>query len=255
MKLSRLVLLAAVGALAPACTSSNKATPSERALTFEEATLLASVQKQNYDDEGAIVRVNTAFTATGDSMSMEAEIDWPGHQGRGLLSATGMENGIDEVFWVTDTVLERRPALNVVLTGRGFTGIDFVARPPDTATRLLDRAIAVVVGLAAKEPDNALLVQQKPGSAFLRNDVLRGTQVVVLRYGERNLYWLDAKTGEMLRFEGNAAGLNAPIIVDVLERGKRTITFPLVSAVVNVDEITQIYETVTQNKLPVTTGP
>lgn len=254
VKTSRLVLFVSAAALAVGCASSNKTTQSERPLTFDEATQLASVQKRNYDDQGAVVRVSTAFTGTGDSMSMEAEIDWPGHQGHGVLSGRGMEEGISEVFWVADAVLERRPALNVVLRGRGFAGVEFVARPPETDKRLLDRAVAVVVGLASKDPDNALLVQQKTGSAFLRNDVLRGKPVVVLRYGERNIYWLDQATGEMLRFEGNAAALTAPIIVDVLERGKRSITFPLASAVTEVGAIKEIYETVTQRLVTATTA-
>jgi hypothetical protein len=235
------------------CGSTATTRKSERPLSAEEAAQLATVQKLNYDSAGAVVEVNTAFTTTGDTLSMQAQVDWQHHSGHGGVVAKGAEAGITEVYWTQTSVLELRPALNVVLQGRGYQGIDWVARPPDSAKRQLDRAIAVVVGLASKEPDNALLVQQQPGSAFVRTDTLRGTPVDLLRYGKRNTYWVDPKTGQMLRFEGNAEGLTAPIIVDILQRGAQTITFRLASAVVLATDIPQIYETVT--RIPVDSLP
>lgn len=79
----------------------------------------------------------------------------------------------------------------------------------------------------------------------MRTDTLRGRKVDVMRYGKQTIYWLDATTGEMLRFEGNSTGLNAPIVIDFIERGRQTIDLPLPRDVVPVSEIEDFYGAVT----------
>jgi hypothetical protein len=80
--------------------------------------------------------------------------------------------------------------------------------------RRIDQVIAVVTGLAATRPENAVLIQQQAGSVFLRSDTLRGTEVEVVRYGERSIYWIDPVSGRMLRFEGNNSAGTLPVVVD-----------------------------------------
>jgi hypothetical protein len=230
-----------VGALS-AC-GDDAAVSTERALTFDEASMLANVQRLNALDGGAVVEVVSSFLIDGSTVSMRAEVDWSGHTGRALVMATGTEQAIVEVFWNDTTVFERIPSLDPLLAGRGMPSVRYVARPADTENRQLDRAIALLVGLAAEVPDNPVLLQQKEGSAFLRDDVLRGEAVTVLRYGQQTVYWLDA-AGVMHRFEGNSTGKNAPIIVDVYERGEQQITFPDPSTVIAVDAIRELYDAV-----------
>jgi len=215
----------------------------ERPLTFDEASLLANAQRLNALDGGAVVEVVSSFLIDGSTVSMRAEVDWSGHTGRALVMATGTEQAIVEVFWNDTTVFERIPSLDPLLAGRGMPSVRYVARPADTENRQLDRAIALLVGLAAEVPDNPVLLQQEEGSAFLRDDVLRGAAVTVLRYGQQTVYWLDA-AGVMHRFEGNSTAKNAPIIVDVYERGEQQITFPDPSTVIAVDAIRELYDAV-----------
>lgn len=237
------IVLAVICALLAVACGDDAPASTERPLTFDEASQLAMVQRANYGDGGALVEVNSSFLTDGSTVSMQAEVDWVNHSGRAMVMATGRDAPITEVYWTESMVLERVPALDPLLEARGLTGVRYVARPPDTETRQLDRAIALLVGLAAEAPDNPVLVQQKAGSAFMRDDELSGVPVRVMRYGDRTIYWLDA-AGVMLRFEGNSSGLNAPIVIDVIERGMPSIEWPADDEVVLVEMIREVYDAV-----------
>jgi len=243
---SRSLVLAALLVAAAACSSSESPKPTSRPLTFDEATQLASVQYDNYQDEGATFAVATAFVTTDDTLSLEGVIDWKNHIGHAVATAKGMESGIVEVYWTDTMVLERRPAADQLLAGLGYQDAMYFARPPDPSNRLLDRALAIVLGLASTQPDNPQLILQKAGSQFMRTDSLRGVAANVLRYGERNVYWVDATTGRMIRFEGNAESGGAPTLVDVISRGVQTITLPAEGEVVSVDEVRSLYDALVQ---------
>lgn len=238
------LVLAAV--LVSACGGSKDAAPKEHPLTLDEATLLASAQYDNYQDEGATFQVATAFLVSHDTLSLQGVVDWKRHTGYAVAVAKGAEDGITEVYWTDKVVLERRPAADAILAGMGLTDVKYFARTPDPSTRLLDRSLAVVFALASTQRDNPQLIQQKPGSAFVRSDTLRGAAVTVLRYGERNLYWLDATTSRMLRFEANAQSGGAPTVVDVLARGKQTITLPKDSEIIQASAMQELYDALLQ---------
>lgn len=239
MRRSVSVVVAVV--LLAACT--NTAAPqTEREMTAEEAALLAEVQFRNYETGGADFSVSAAFLGTGESLSMTGSVDWRNHVGRASVSATGKEAGVVEVVWSSGIVLERRPALTRTLATMGKTNIEFFARRPDKTNRLLDRVIAVLVGLAAPERENALLVQQADGSAFMRSDELRGREVSVLRYGRNLRYWIDPAKTELVRFEGDSDSGTAPVVVDVLAVGQRTIEAPASDSVIDASTIRELYE-------------
>ena len=105
------------------------------------------------------------------------------------------------VFWQDAGLLDRRPQLIALLTTLGHPVTNFVAREPDTVGRDLDRVLGIVTGLASPQRDNPLLIQQTEGSQFLRTGTLREIAVEVLRYGQRNRYWLAVDDGRLLRFE------------------------------------------------------
>lgn len=218
------------------------ARPVERPLTVDEASLLASVQFDNYDDGGADFQVATAFLTTNETLNLQGVVDWENHVGYAVASGTGGEAGITEVFWTRSVVLERRPAADALLAGLGYRGVKYFLRAPEPEKRLLDRALAIVTGLASTQRDNPQLIQQKEGSAFLRLDTLRERPASVMRFGERNVYWIDSETNRMLRFEGNAAGGGAPTLVDIINRGKRTVPLPSESEVIATELVAELYD-------------
>lgn len=213
----------------------------ERALTQEEADRLAAVLFTNHEKKGATFELTTTFTATGDTVSMQGVIDWVNHTGRALVSARGQEQGVSEVVWSPSVVLERRPRLDEALTAAGHPGARYVARPPDPKNRQIDRAISVLTGLASTVRDNGILILQKAGSAFMRNDTWRGKPVEVLRFGAQNRFWLESGTSTLRRFDGNAAAGSAPMVIDFTDFGSRTIPPPPAWMVVGIDSVKELY--------------
>lgn len=231
-----------VGLLLAACggdDGSNEPQP----LTQQQAERLAQSGYTNYLAKGAQFEANSAFLGPGDgeSLTMVGTVDWERHVGRAVVRGEGREAGIVEIYWEERFILERRPALDQIVAARGGPSAPWIARAPEPASRQLDRLIGLVVGLASEQPDNAILVQQKEGSQFIRTDTLRNTPVEVLRYGNRNIYWLDSADGSMLRFEGNSAGNNAPVVIDIVERKAVDISPPVATDVVPVSQVAEVY--------------
>ena len=242
MKLRHFMALFALWTVAVSC--GNESASSERPLTPDEADRLASVLYTNYQAGVATFNLSSAFTGTGDTLSMSGVVDWTNHTGQASVTASGQESGITEVIWNQKLVVERRPALDDVLAGLGHPGVRYVYRPVDTANRQLDRAISILIGLAATQRENAVLILQKPGSAFLRKDRWQGRVVDVIRYGSQNRFWLEQGSSVLRRFDGNAAVGSAPIVIDFLQTGARTVTPPPREMVIDVDEIKEAYAAV-----------
>lgn len=236
----------AVAAFVAACGGSDEAT-GPQPLTRQQAERLSQAGYTNYLAKGAEFEANSAFLGPGGSQSltMVGQIDWERHAGRAVVRGEGREAGISEVYWEETFILERRPAMDAIISGLGGPTTPWIARRPDPTNNQLDRLVGLLVGLASEQPDNALLVQQKEGSEFMRNDTLRDTAVEVLRYGNRNIYWLDSADGSMVRFEGNSAGGNAPVVIDVLARKAVTLTRPAEADIVPVERIAEAYAAVT----------
>jgi len=234
-----------IAALTIVAACGGESTPKERPLTGDEAASMAVVQLNNMQDGGAVFEAVAAVTSTGESLTMSGLVDWEKHTGRASVVAKGKEAPVTELAWAGDKVLERRIDLAAMLPSLGLASDAWILRSLDLTKRTLDRIVAILLRLASTEPDNALLIQQTEGSSWMRTDTLRGRKVDVMRYGKQTIYWLDATTGEMLRFEGNSTGLNAPIVIDFIERGRQTIDLPLPRDVVPVSEIEDFYGAVT----------
>jgi len=242
----RLVGVVALCALLVSCGGDDKS-GEPAPLTQTQVERLSQAGYTNYLAKGAEFEANSAFLGPGgnQSLTLSGLIDWEKHAGRAVVRGDGRAAGITEVYWEETFILERRPAMDAIVSGLGGPSAPWIARRPDPATRQLDRLIGLIVGLASEQPDNALLVQQKEGSEFMRNDTLRDTSVEVLRYGNRNIYWLDAANGSMLRFEGNSAAGNAPVVIDILERKAVDAPRPVESDVVPVDQVAEAYAAIT----------
>lgn len=217
-------------------------TTTERPLTTDEAAILAEVQFKNHEVGGAEFSVSAAFVNMGESIQMSGVVDWKNHHGRARVVGQGVEAGVTEVVWSENVVFEHRPNISQILAMNGRQGAYFIARPPQTSQRLVDRVIGIITALSSKERDNALLIQQKEGSLFLRADTIRDRKADVLRYGSINRFWIDSETLELLRFEGDSKSGTAPVVIDFLKFGPQTIPAPRQSTVVSVSEIQSIYD-------------
>lgn len=221
------------------CAGEDAVSTDERALTTREAAVLAEVLTRNYRSGGAVFSVATLDSPGGSTLRFQGRVNWVDHMGEANLDVDeGRSPSI--VGWRRDVVLERWPTSDDVLTGMGAPSAPVIARPPNMQRRL-DQVIAILVGLAGERPDNAQLVLQTEGSAFLRDDELRGVPVVVMRYGTRNVYWLDAETGDMLRFEARSAEGDLPIVVDIIERGPQDVALPDTRQWVMIEDIAEYY--------------
>ena len=204
----------------------------ERPLGRDEANRLADALFDNFDQGGA------SFTYTGqigsDTLVMRGDIDFVTHQGRAAVEATGPESAIVEVVWSDGEVIERIPALADLMADSGRPPVEWVLRPPAIDERELDTAIALVIALASEQRDNPQLIQQLPGSAFVRRQMFRGREVEILRYGDITTYWLDVETSDMVRFEANNRSGTRPRLIDLVDRGDRQISAPSPDVVTSV---------------------
>lgn len=246
MRIRSALVVLVVGAALAACGGGDAA-KGPQPLTRQQAERLSQAGYTNYLAKGAEFEANSAFLGPGgtESLTLVGSIDWERHAGRAAVRGEGREAGLAEVYWEENFILERRPAIDNIVAGLGGPSTPWIARRPDPTKTQLDRLVGLIVGLASEQPDNALLVQQKEGSEFMRSDTLRDTAVEVLRYGNRNIYWLDAADGSMLRFEGNSASNNAPVIIDVLSRKAVTLQKPADADIVPVERVAEVYAAVT----------
>lgn len=246
--MKRSVVILILFAIIVACTNGDGAQNGDPTpLTNDQATRLAQAGYQNLLAAGAEFEANSAFLGVqpSETVRLIGVIDWENHIGRAVVSGTGPTAGLTEVYWDETTVLERWPGMDGLVSSLGGPGQPWIARSPEPDSRQIDRLLALVVGLAIEQPENAILLQQTEGSAFMRNDRLRDRDVEVLRYGTRNLYWLAVDDGSMLRFEGNSASGSAPTVIDFLRLGSVDVPRPAETDIVAASAIPEIYSAFT----------
>lgn len=201
-----------------------------RPLTVEQSVLLAETLVRNSEAGGASFVAISDDRATGRTLSLEGEIDWTRLEGRATLDNYMDGFGpVTEIAWSRVGVAERRPDQRGLLDERGETPDTFFLRAADLQQSALDRLITLTIALAADSAEDASLLRAQPAAALLRTDTLRDTEVLVMRFSARSIYWIDPETGTLLRFEGvDASGLN-PVVIDLLELGPRELTMPPIS--------------------------
>ena len=242
---SSIVRVAAAGLLGLAvlvgCGGDDGPSSAERPLTSEESAMLANALFDNVERGGATFSL-AVQVGDGATINLQGEVDWRAHRGYAQVSARNTERGVREVFWSDDAVLESRDDLAPLLEQAGLPPAAWVVRDPDPVGRQLDQALALVTALAAEQRDNPLLIEQEPGSAFVRTDTLRDVPVVVLRYGERAVYWLAADDGRLLRFESDNETNTRPVVFDVMAFSDVTIDGPPVDQIVDVADLGELYD-------------
>jgi hypothetical protein len=200
-------------------------------LTPRQASLLAETLHRNHEATGAAFSLVALDAASGATLTLEGVVDWRGTQGRARVDGYVDADGpVVEIAWTRDAVAELRPTQIELLASRGEPPGTFLLRRADPQKHPLDRLVAILTGLATLQPDNAQLILQNPGAGFLRDDVLRGRDVAVMRYSERSVYWVDPASGELMRFEGRDSLGGSPVLVDLLELGPRVVELPQVSS-------------------------
>jgi hypothetical protein len=228
------VFLTSCGQPAPEATN--------RPLTDGEATRLAQVRNRNYLSGGAEFEATSAFLGIADpeTITLRGVIDWSKHAGRATVKSS-LGTDIAEVYWEEKFLLERRLKFDTIMPALGGPSTPWFGRLPEPSTRQLDRLLGIIMSLAAEQPENALLIQQTPGTSFMRSDLIRDQAVDVLRFGQRTLYWLRTGTDELLRFEANAEAGLAPVLVDILESGPFAAPPPRATDIVSPQKFPEIY--------------
>ena len=210
----------------------NKTT--EKKITPDQIQLLATAFFNNYQARGAEFQVTSLDRPGGNTITLTGQVDFASHLGGATVVGGSGNYPVTEVFWTEGRVVERRPALDEAIAARGIKQGSYLMRSADLQHRRLDMLISIVTKLAMKTPENAQLIRQKEGTAYLRDDILRGTKVQVLRYGNNVILWIDPETGNLLRFEGRNSAGTLPVIVDILELKKFDLPGPSVQQIVDV---------------------
>ena len=224
-----------------------KGSQGERAVTAEEASRMAEALFNNYDLGGADFEVN-AQMPDGTRVVMTGAVDWRTHAGHAQVQISQTADAaVTEVYWTDAVVFERVPSLTALAERLGEPRADFYVRPPDVVNRHLDAMIQLLTSLGSEQRDNAVLISQQPGTAWMRSDTIPTTNepVDVLRYGQHTIYWLAADGVTLLRFEGNNSAGTRPVLIDLRDHGPRTIEFPQREDAIETALVAELYAAAT----------
>jgi hypothetical protein len=174
-----------------------------------------------------------------------------------VIGADGAVIDSSTVYW-RDLYDPRRGIIATTLKGlpeamaeQGRSGVEFVARP-FSETSPLDRVLRYLDGLATAQAENPLLLRQDDkAKSFGAQPVVMvdGSSIdtVGLRYG-KSRYWADAQSGLLIQASAPLAGLAEETRFRFSAHGPRTIELPPADRVVDVADIPQIYQRLTERK-------
>ena len=222
-RLAPALALAAAAATVLLIAGCGDSQPEATPLTREQARLLAGAQFLNYKNKGAEFEMEVGVPGTESNFMMKGQMNWAGLVGYGVVTREGAPPV--QVWWREDMVIQSHPALAAVLRAADRPEV-YVAHRPNPQANPIDKAAAILMHLGSRRRENALLVRQKKGSAYLGNDDVRGTPTQILRYGEINTFWIDPRSGLMQRFAGNNSTGKSPQRVDLLTHERQVIYAP-----------------------------
>lgn len=242
-----MLAIAAACAIAACGGGDDESGDGERPVDDAEAARLAETLFANLESGAADFELN-AQLPDGSTIAMTGTVDWAAHEGRGTVTASGgPERPVVEVAWTQTIVLERIPELSALAGELGRTGGEWYARRPELERRQLDSLIQLVMGLATEQRDNAVLIAQREGTAWLRADRVPDTEIAVdvMRFGPRTVFWVEQDGFRLHRFEGNNSEGSRPVVIDLTEHGATDVDLPSPDAVVDAAPLADLYEAVT----------
>ena len=173
-----IAVVAALSLLVGGCTAAvPDQTPTARAVTTEEAQLLAIARFNNFDIGSRPFM--TTLHQSGVELSIRGWVDYG--SGVGYAAVTG-DFDPQVLLWTATTVgiatqspdLDGNPRLPIPPASSEA----WQSHPIDASTSALDTALVVIGNLGMDRPDNPLLMQQS-GALWLRADNVDGTAVTV----------------------------------------------------------------------------
>ncbi|EME64367.1 hypothetical protein H074_03335 [Amycolatopsis decaplanina DSM 44594] len=191
-----------------------------RAVTADEASRLAITRFRNYEARGRAVTISVPDPAGG--LVVTASVDYRTKAGYGVVKGKARNDSGDGLIrWTAARVaLHPMPATPGQAPARPPAD-DWFGRPLNPTGGVLDRALAIVLGLGGDRPDNAQLLPQN-GAAWVGSDLINGHPVDVFTGPESRdrpgtaesvRYWLDAN-GVMYRVQATVAGETDPVVID-----------------------------------------
>ncbi|MFG2882056.1 hypothetical protein ACGFYV_06980 [Streptomyces sp. NPDC048297] len=190
-----------------------------RALTPDEANLLAITRFRNYEAHGRAVTITVPGTAGG--LTVTGSVDYRGKLGYGVVHGTGRDTSSDGLIQWTATSVFVHPMANAPAQAPASPPRSgWYGRPLRSSGSSLDTSLAIALGLGSDRPDNAQLLPQN-GAAWWGEDQVDGHRVDVMtgpssrdRSGTagRVRYWVGSD-GTMYRVRVSVGSAPQPVVI------------------------------------------
>jgi hypothetical protein len=224
------VALVALAAVAPAAQARPAAdgTP----LTPHQADRLSRALYADYVKGGARLRVSLP-ALRGSARVLAGRIDWHAHLATAALTHPGTPGEpARTLLWSPSAVLETGvPGLRIAAAAVGHPQARYVASALAPSSAGLDSVLALLNGLAATKPENALLLQQGK-SRYLGLATIDRARCETYRSGSLTI-WL-APDGAIRRVAAYVNSYAKPVRIDLLAHARQTIGIPTKAAVVSI---------------------
>ena len=199
-------------------------------LTAHQADRLSRALYLDYVAGGARLRVSLP-ARSGSSRLLTGRIDWHAHLAAASLTHPGSpQEPLRTLLWSPSAVLETGvPGLRLAASLTDRPRARYVASPLAPASSGFDSVLALLNGLAATKPENALLLRQ--GTArYLGLRTIGGKRCETYRSGSLTLS-LEAG-GAIRRVSAFVNSYAKPVEIDLLAHARQPITVPAKAAVV-----------------------
>lgn len=231
----RLLFLILIALAATTSTAQARPASDGTPLTARQADRLARALYTDYLEGGARLRVSLP-ARTGAPRVLAGRIDWHTHLASASLTHPGAPGELPRtLLWSPSAVLETGvPGLRLAAATTSHPQARYVASPLNPSAAGLDSVLALLNGLAATKPENALLLQQ--GKArYLGIGTIAGKRFERYRSGSLTL-WL-ASDGTIRHVSAFVNSYASPVGIDLLEHARQAIGVPAKASVVAITAV------------------
>jgi hypothetical protein len=211
---------AAVAVAALLVANGGSAHTAPRALTSDQANLLAITRFRNYQAGGRAVTITVPGTA--GRLVITGSVDYRGKLGYGAVHGTGRDTSSDGLIEWTATTVFVHPMANTPADAPAWPpGSGWYGRRLQTSGSSLDSSLAIALSLGNDRPDNAELLPQN-GAAWVGRGRLNGHRVDVMTGPSARAtpgtagsvrYWIGSD-GTMYRVHIGVASESQPVVID-----------------------------------------